>query len=150
MDSLKILKIRDVKPPIRAHSNDAGIDFFIPNDFKKTILNPNESILIPSGIKVLIPKGYALIAFNKSSIASKKNLIVGACVIDESYQGEIYINLINIGKEPQVINPGDKIIQFICLPINYVKIEEVTNEFELYNGIVTTRGEGGFGSTGLK
>lgn len=82
---MKILKIRDVKTPTRANMYDAGIDFFIPNDYTgKTILQPNESVLIPSGIKVNIPNGYMLTAFNKSGIASKQNLLVGACVIDET------------------------------------------------------------------
>ena len=71
-------------------------------------------------------------------------------VIDEPYQGEVHIHVINVGKEPQTLNAGDKITQFICLPINYVNVEEVSDEFELYNGLVTTRGEGGFGSTGTK
>lgn len=146
---MKILKIRDVKTPVRANNNDAGIDFFIPNDFGFKILMPNESILIPSGIKASIPQGHALIAFNKSGIATKKNLVVGACVIDESYQGEIHIHVINVGKEPQQLNSGEKIVQFVCLPINYTNIEEVEDETELYNGVVTSRGQGGFGSTGL-
>ena len=70
---MKILKVREVKTPSRAHSNDAGIDLFIPEDFLSQVLNPGQSVLIPSGIKARVPEGYALIAFNKSGIAAKKN-----------------------------------------------------------------------------
>ena len=147
---MKILKTRDVKTPTRANPTDAGIDFFIPNDFVSKTLNHNEAVLIPAGVKVCIPEGHALIAFNKSGVATKKNLVIGACVIDEPYQGEVHIHVINVGKEPQILNAGDKITQFICLPINYVTVEEVKDEFELYSGLVSSRGEGGFGSTGTK
>lgn len=147
---MKILRIKDVNLPKRANDNDAGMDLFIPNDFKKVILQPNESILIPSGIKAKVPEGYALIAFNKSGVAVKKNLLIGACVIDEGYQGEIHIDLKNVGSTPQELNPGDKIIQLLCIPVSYVPIEEVSSEDELFNGEVTDRGSGGFGSTGTK
>jgi len=147
---MKILKVRDVKSPNRGTPQSAGIDLFIPNDFTKYSLKPNCSILIPAGIKVNVPTGHALIVFNKSGIAAKKNVIVGACVIDEDYQGEIHIDLKNIGNNVIELNPGDKITQLICLPINYVDVEEVTTESELYEGLVTSRGEGGFGSTGTK
>ncbi len=147
---MKILKVREVKTPSRAHSNDAGIDLFIPEDFLSQVLNPGQSVLIPSGIKARVPEGYALIAFNKSGIAAKKNLIVGACVIDESYQGEIHIDIKNVGTLPQVVNPGDKIIQLLCVPMNYVPVELVDNEDELFADMLSNRGDGGFGSTGTK
>jgi dUTP pyrophosphatase len=160
---MKILKVRSVKTPTRANSNDAGIDFFVPTDFyikdgedltrvasSGYTLDPGLSILIPSGIKVNVPKGHALIAFNKSGVSVKKNIIVGACVIDESYQGEIHFDLKNVGYKPAHIQAGDKILQFILLPINYSQTEEVNSVEELYEGVVTARGEGGFGSTGTK
>jgi len=158
---MKILKIRDVKTPNRGTDQSAGIDFFIPNEFQvkqednyvtvkdKYLLAPGNSVLIPSGIKVNIPTGYALIAFNKSGVAVKKSIVAGACVIDEDYQGEIHFDLKNIGKNNVELLAGDKIIQFICLPVNYVSVEEVSSQEELYD-TVTERGEGGFGSTGTK
>lgn len=158
---LKFKKIRDVKSPVRGTERSAGIDFFIPeyNELKDILykhcveyvtgtgvlrIEPKEDILIPSGIKVEIPKGYALIAFNKSGIATKKKLSVGACVIDEDYQGEIHIHLINQSLQPQYINPGDKAVQFILVPIAYMELEEDNNIHQE----ATQRGEGGFGSTG--
>ena len=106
METLKYCKVREVKSPNRANAYDAGIDFYIPTDLdvdtfnskcdvtknhvnytltndykiKDITLHPGESVLIPSGIHVKIPHGYALIFMNKSGVASKKHLHVGACV----------------------------------------------------------------------
>ena len=146
---MKITKIKDVKTPTRANATDAGIDFFIPNDYEgKTELFPGESCFIPSGIKVNVPEGYALIAFNKSGVATKKGLHVGACVVDCGYQGELHINLTNVSAEDQTIAAGDKIVQFVLLPLGDPAIELV-EENNLYES-VSTRGEGGFGSSGTK
>jgi dUTP pyrophosphatase len=144
---MKIAKIKAVKTPQRGTAESAGIDFFVPEGMIAK-LSPGQSCLIPSGIKANVPPGYALIAFNKSGVAVKKSLYAGACVVDEDYQGEIHINLTNVGREEVEINPGEKIIQFILLPVLYDTIEEVELE-NLYTE-VTTRGEGGFGSTGVE
>lgn len=147
---MKFLKIRDVKSPNRGTSKSAGIDFFIPNDFEEVVLEPGQSTLIPSGLKVNIPENLAFIAFNKSGVATKKHLIVGACVIDEDYQGEVHLHLINVGDEPIAVSPGEKILQCILMPIVYEPVEMVETEDELWEGKVTERGTGGFGSTGTK
>lgn len=147
---MKILKIRDVKTPNRGTSTSAGIDFYIPNDQTTLTIKPGESAFIPTGIKVSIPIGHALIAFNKSGVAVKKKLLVGACVIDEDYQGEMHIDVKNVGLDDVTLEPGDKIMQFICLPVNYVDVDEVSSLDELYGAIVSERGTGGFGSTGTK
>ncbi len=145
---MKFTKIRDVKSPTRANSTDAGIDFFIPNDEPTISLEPRRSCVIPSGIKVNCPEGYALIAFNKSGIAVKKSLHVGACVVDHGYQGEVHINLTNVGVESIALEPGDKVVQFVLLPLGDPTVEEVSEE-DLYSE-VSSRGEGKFGSSGTK
>ncbi len=146
--TLKISKIKEVKTPERIGKN-AGFDFFVPEDEYVRTLEPHESVLIPSGIKVRLPKGHALIAFNKSSIASKYKLQIGACVIDENYMGEIHLNVINVGSNVVLIKPGMKLVQFILLPINYAMVE-VLSEDELYKDFdKNERGEDGFGSTGV-
>jgi dUTP pyrophosphatase len=147
---MKFLKIKEVKSPNRGTSNSAGIDLFVPESFKAVDLEPGESVLIPSGLKVNVPEGFALVCMNKSGIATKKSLIVGACVIDEDYQGEIHIHLINAGTQGTSIFPGDKIIQVVLVPVSYANVEIVSTEDELWEGKVTDRGEGGFGSTGTK
>lgn len=152
MNTLKFVKIADVKSPCRAHPTDAGIDFFVPNDFENGGRNiePGESVLIGGGLKVSIPKGYVLIFFNKSGVAAKKNLVLGSCVVDESYQGELMYNLHNIGTKSVWVSSGDKIVQGILLPVNYANVEEIGSVEELYGGVVSDRGEGGFGSSGVK
>ena len=145
---MKFAKIREVKTPTRANSTDAGIDFFVPEDQNNIKIFPGDSCLIPSGIKVNVPKGFALVAFNKSGIAVKKQLYAGACVVDCGYQGEVHINLTNVGKEEQYIKPGDKIIQFVLLPLGDPNLFEL-EEDELYE-TESSRGDGGFGSTGTK
>lgn len=148
---MKFYKLRDVKSPTRGTSQSAGIDLYIPNDFGYRTLAPGESILIPAGIKVNVPEGYAFIAFNKSGIATKKHLAVGACVIDEDYQGEIHIHVYNYSNNESItINSGEKIIQCVLLSVNYASVEVVESENHLWEGKETERGEGGFGSTGIK
>lgn len=138
--------MRKVIPPSRAHSLDAGIDFYVPSDFTITKVAPQNAIKIPSGIKVDIPQGYALIAFNKSGVCTTLGLVAGACVIDSGYQGEIHIHLINASRKDVFITPDMKIIQFILIPVSDVMTEECDLE-ELYDK-QSERSSNGFGSTG--
>ena len=147
---MKISKTRDVKTPTRGTCGSAGIDFYIPNDFPhiESILDPGQSCFIPSGIKANVPAGYALIAMNKSGVALKKSLLVGACVVDSDYQGEIHLHLVNVGQMSTKLNRGEKLVQFLLVPVSHCNIEEVSIE-NLYSEI-SERGIGGFGSTGVK
>ena len=146
--NLKFIKTKEVKSPVRGHDTDAGIDFFIPEDFESVTLRPNEDVCIDSGIKVIVPKGYALIFKEKSGVALKKKLIIGACVVDSDYRGNVHFHLFNNGLEVQSLNAGDKIIQGIVFPISLCQPEEISEEE--YNTNETSSGEGGFGSTGTK
>lgn len=156
-------KIRDVKSPERGTQLSAGIDFFIPNDFVPTVLQPNSDILIPSGIQVNFNKNAMLIAKNKSGVATSKSaverigrvskptahntsLIVGAEVVDADYQGEVHIHLINVGSYPVKLEPGLKIAQFVLVPILYDMPQEVPSDMDIFQH-TTDRGDGGFGST---
>jgi len=167
---LKFSKIRDVKTPIRAHASDSGIDFFIPKfdfdfeqrfneieqnknneinkDTRKIILKPNEGILIPAGIKINLPAGYDMVIHDKSGVASKLGLLVGSKVIDESYQGEIHINLWNVSNELVTIKEDQKIVQGIIRKVNTMGLQEVP-ENKLYTE-KSERAEAGFGSTDNK
>lgn len=165
---VKLLKIRDVKDPQRELGN-AGIDTFVPNfseqfmadlkaknptiDIREDGINvgPQESVNIPMGLKISIPTNIAFEAANKSGVATKKKLFVGATVVDASYQGEIHCHLVNVGLEVQHINYGEKIVQWLPRYIDDSQIQVydgITSE-EFYEGKTTSRGEGGFGSTGI-
>lgn len=146
---MKISKIRDVKTPVRGTPLSAGLDFFVPNDFPGIhYLLPGDSVNIPSGIKVKVPHGFALIFKNKSGVALKKGLQVGACVVDEDYQGEVHLHVRNISSDVQSISPGEKLVQALLVPVEYCEVE-VVDEEKLYEE-KTERGEGGFGSTGTE
>tara|TARA_Y100000992_G_C21110509_1_gene417069 strand:+ start:77 stop:520 length:444 start_codon:yes stop_codon:yes gene_type:complete len=147
---MKISKIRNVKTPRRGTDGSAGIDFFVPDDYPKDLctVQPNERFFIPSGIKANVPTGYALIAFNKSGVALKKGLMVGACVVDSDYQGEIHLHLINTSHKSVTIEPGEKLTQFLLIPVDHCWLE-VVDPGDLFIG-ESERGAGGFGSTGVK
>lgn len=86
---------------------------------------------------------------NKSGIAVKKGLVIGAKVIDADYRGEIHIHLINTSSFDQTVSLGDKVAQAILREVYLHDPKEITeDEFNEENN--TERGEGGFGSTGTK
>lgn len=143
---IEFKKIRDVKSPERGTSVAAGIDFFIPNDYVGvTHLKPQERVLIPSGIKVKLPSRSCLLAVEKSGVFARKGLAIGARLVDEDYQGEIHLSVYNTGVGNQPILPGEKLVQFMHLPVYYSDLIEV--QAGLFDQ-VTERGENGFGSTG--
>lgn len=147
MEKLKIFKTREVKDPEYGTLGSAGIDFFVPQDINENFfIPPGGSILIPSGIKANVPDNMVLIAFNKSGVATKKRLAVGAQVVDSDYQGEIHIHVYNTGDKHIRINPGDKLVQFILLPYIHANLEFCDTLEEVFP-INSIRGEGGFGST---
>ena len=147
---MKFAKIRDVKTPTRGTDGSAGIDFYVPNDYPNSLrrIEPGDRYFIPSGIKANVPEGYALIAFNKSGVALKKGLMVGASVVDSDYQGEIHLHLVNVSDTFTRIEAGEKLVQFLLVPVNHCKVE-IVDEPELFEE-ETSRGSGGFGSTGVK
>ena len=145
---IRIVKTRKVKTPARGNPQDAGLDFFVPEDFPNTLLEPGQSVNIPSGIKVEITPNSAGIFLNKSGIA-KKGLIIGAQVIDCGYTGEVHLNLHNVGLESHKIEPGMKVAQMLILPVALNNPVEMSEKYEI-NTYESERGEGAFGSTGTK
>lgn len=118
-----------------------------PNTLSNYIqLAPGESITIPTGLSASIPHNYALDFKNKSGIASKQDLLVGACLIDEDYKGIMHMNLHNVGNSNRSIKCGQKLVQ-ACLIRTWLDDVNV----DCVDGHITEtsdRGEGGFGSTG--
>ncbi len=146
MKKIKMSKTREVKTPTRGTPGSAGLDFYVPDGISESV-SPGSDVCIPSGIRVNVPKGYAFVAHNKSGVALKKKLTVGACVVDEDYQGEIHLHLINSGTETVSFEAGEKIIQFLLVPVKYPDVQIVPDK-ELFHS-KTSRGAGGFGSTGV-
>ena len=149
-DSVKVFRTRPIaKLPVRAHPTDAGMDFFFaPIEGAAVRIRPGQSALLETGVKVQVPSGCMLQIMNKSGIASKRHLITGACVVDEGYDGEIFVNLHNIGGDIEYIEIGQKIAQGV-----FVRIEKpsltLIEEDNIYEG-ETSRGSGALGSTGDK
>ena len=149
-----ILEYAKVHPwtytPSRANPSDAGLDvhYSPENPHTKIYMSPNTSRIIPTGLKFAIPHGYMLEVKNRSSIASKRHLLVGACVVDSGYEGEVFVNLHNVGVESQVLAPGDKIAQLVMMPVVHFRPVEIS-ESTLYSYPITIseRGVGALGST---
>lgn len=144
----------DVKPPVRANPSDAGLDvFFCPPEYiEGRSLAPGGNMLFETGLKFGIPHGYALMVCNRSGMAAKKSLVYGAHLIDSGYDGEVFIDLHNIGTEIQTIKPGEKIAQLVMVPVISFRAVE-TSEDNLYGWYpitVSDRGAAGFGSSDRK
>jgi dUTPase len=85
---------------------------------------------------------------NRSSVAAKRSLLVGACVIDSGYDGEVFINLHNVGNVSQTIEAGTKIAQVILIPVIHFRvIERRDGELYRYPIAMSTRGVSALGST---
>ncbi len=166
----RFAKIREVKSPIRGHSTDAGIDFFVPEFTEELMLKMEQfsrkgiprnkygfkirahsNVLIPSGIKIEVLPGWMAMFADKSGIASQKELIVGAKVVDTNYSGEVHLDIHNISDQDVEVLFGQKMVQLIFIPVGMNPLIEVDQSL-LYNYIEENnnevRGEGGFGSTG--
>tara|TARA_Y100000114_G_C11546326_1_gene225041 strand:+ start:113 stop:571 length:459 start_codon:yes stop_codon:yes gene_type:complete len=148
INTVRVFRIRpNAKLPNRAHSTDAGMDFFYcPESTGITGIEPGQSVLLPTGIKMEVPQGYMLQVMNKSGIASKRSLITGACVVDEGYTGEIFVNLHNVGNKTNFVEAGEKIAQGVFVKIEKPLLFEVEDD-NIY-GKETKRGSGALGSTG--
>ena len=132
---------KEAKLPAYAMPGDAGMDFFT-NEEK--VLKPGERHLFSTGIKIAVPEGHVGLVWDKSGLAVKKGLTTMAGVVDEGYRGEVKILAINLSEEDIKIDKHSKIAQMLIQRKETVDIEEVKKLEE------TERGDGGFGSTGLK
>ena len=128
--------------PLVATSGSAGADLKA-NIACTSSISPSEIKMIPTGIKIAIPEGYFGLLSVRSGL-SKKGICLanGVGIIDSDYRGEVKIPLINHSDELYDIQKNERIAQLILIP--YLKVSfEVVEEID-----TTTRGSGGFGSTG--
>ena len=137
---LRVKRIHpEAKLPVYGHSGDAGLDLFSVVDRE---LAPGEVFAVPTGIQVAVPAGHVGLVWDKSGI-SLKSVHRLAGVVDSGYRGEVQVVMINLGAVPFAVRKGMKIAQMLVQPVAAVSVIEC----EALDG--TSRGEGGFGSTGL-
>ena len=131
----------DLPVPERAHPGDAGIDLYAA---EAVTLAPGERALVGTGIAVAVPEGHAGLVTPRSGLAARHGIsIVNAPgVVDTGYRGEVKVSLVNLGAESFSVERGDRIAQLVVVPVSTEPVEEV-DDLD-----ATTRGEGGFGSTG--
>jgi dUTP pyrophosphatase len=151
---LEFQKTNDnVKSPTRGNPSDAGLDVYahLPKVVTGVPINPGSNTMVSTGLKFGIPHGYMLQVCNRSSMGAKKSLTVGAHVIDSGYEGEIFIDLHNIGNKRQTIKDGDKIAQLVLVPVVHFRPVEKTDG-NLYgeNISISNRKDGALGSTDKK
>lgn len=131
------------KLPTRGSVFSAGFDLYADNNVDITI-HPHETRKIGTGLALEIPDGYYGAIFARSGLATKEGLRPANCVgiCDSDYRGEYIVAIHNDSNEDRVIEPKERIAQLIIMQYPHITFEEVD---ELSD---TSRGEGGFGSTG--
>lgn len=144
MNTIAVKKVRNnATLPTYGSQEAAGADLYACLDESVTI-QPGQTVFIPTGLAMEVPKGCAGLVYARSSMGAKRGLApankVG--VIDSDYRGEISVVLHNHGTVAQTVEPGERIAQLIITPVLtpvYEQVQELTE---------TCRGTGGFGSTG--
>lgn len=144
MDKISVKKLREKAViPTYGSAEAAGADLYACLD-APVVIAPGETVFVPTGIAMEVPKGCAGLVFARSSLGAKRGLApankVG--VIDSDYRGEFFVALHNHGKLPQEIAHGERIAQLLIVPVftpGFVEVDELSD---------TQRGSGGFGSTG--
>jgi dUTP pyrophosphatase len=130
--------------PERAHPGDAGLDLRSAVDVE---VGPGERAMVPTGLAVAIPDGYAGLVLPRSGLASRQGLTLANApgLIDAGYRGEVICAVVNLDRREAVeISRGDRIAQLVIVPVPEVQsvfVDELPP---------STRGEGGFGSTGTR
>ena len=143
---INVKKLSDnAKLPTYGSEYAAGAELYSALE-GEDIIAPHETVVIPTGIALELPIGYAGLIYARSGLATKKGLApankVG--VVDCDYRGEVKVALHNHGKIEQTVAPGERVAQLVITPYITAKFLEADELSE------TVRGAGGFGSTGTK
>jgi dUTP pyrophosphatase len=144
MEPIKVKKMKEnAILPTYGSAEAAGADLYACLEADVTI-GPGQTVFIPTGLAMELPKGCAGLLYARSGLACKRGLApankVG--VIDSDYRGEFIVALHNHGLEPQTVANGERIAQLIITPVLTPAYEETADLS------TTDRGVGGFGSTG--
>ena len=135
---------RDLPLPSYATEGSAGLDLRALLDAPLT-LNPGDTVLIRTGLAIYISdSAYAGLILPRSGLGHKHGIVLGNLVglIDADYQGELMVSCWNRGNEPFVMQPGERLAQYVLVPVVQAEFE-IVSEFQ-----ATARGAGGFGSSG--
>jgi len=131
--------------PEPASPHAAGMDLraAVPAD---VTIGPGETVLVPTGLRLAVPRGYEAQVRPRSGLALRHGLIVpnSPGTIDADYRGEVQVILHNLGPEPFTVRRGDRIAQLVVAPV----VQAVVRRVEALDE--TARGEGGFGHTGWR
>lgn len=146
MSSVSVSITRDERArafPLPAYATSASAGFDL-RAVEKCVLQPREIALVPTGIRIALPVGYEAQIRPRSGLALKHGITLpnSPGTIDADYRGEIKVIMQNLGSEPFMIEPGDRIAQVVVAPVSQVGWIEADVLEE------TERGSGGFGSTG--
>ncbi|WP_433673659.1 dUTP diphosphatase [Microbacterium gorillae] len=140
-DSVDVLIVAS-EPPSYAHPGDAGADLRSAVALR---LEPGERALVPTGVSIALPDGYAAFVVPRSGLAAKHGITIvnSPGTVDAGYRGEIKVSLLNTDREAAYdVAVGDRIAQLIVMPVTRATFIPVAELPE------SARGEGGFGSTG--
>lgn len=134
-------RAKDFPLPEYATPASAGVDL---RASEARVIPPGGWALVPTGLRIALPEGYEAQVRPRSGLALKHGVTLpnSPGTIDADYRGEIGVILMNLGQEPFVVEPGDRIAQMVVAPVARV----AWSEAEVLDA--TERGEGGFGSTG--
>lgn len=144
MSSIRVKRVHpNATIPTYGSAEAAGADLYACLE-EAVVIQPGEVFWVPTGIALEVPKGCAGLIYARSSLGTKRGLApankVG--VVDSDYRGEVKVVLFNHSKQPQTLEPNERVAQLIITPVltpAYEEVEELSD---------TSRGVGGFGSTG--
>ncbi|MBP1759821.1 MAG: deoxyuridine 5-triphosphate nucleotidohydrolase Dut [Firmicutes bacterium] len=145
--TVKLKRVNDssISLPAYATAASAGVDLCA--DLKESLtVSPGENVKIPTGLAIELPGPQVVaLVFARSGLASRYGigLTNGVGVIDADYRGEVQVLMQNLGHQPVIVKPGDRIAQMVFMPVFRAVFDEATELEE------TARGTGGFGSTGI-
>ena len=134
-------RAKDFPLPEYATPASAGVDL---RASEARVIPPGGRALVPTGLRIALPEGYEAQVRPRSGLALKHGVTLpnSPGTIDADYRGEIGVILMNLGQEPFIVEPGDRIAQMVVAPV----VRVAWSEAEALDA--TERGEGGFGSTG--
>ena len=142
---VRAIRVGDVETPLPAYQSEDAAGLDLPAAVREeVVIAPGKRALIGTGWSFAIPRGYEAQVRPRSGLALRHGVTVlnSPGTIDSDYRGEVQVLLVNLGAEPYVVRPGDRIAQLVIAPVVIAELEEASDLS------VTDRGAGGFGHTG--